>query len=97
MVRHIVMINYKQEVTQQQRDEFAKLIRETVSQLPGTKSVVVGQASEVEGKPRYGAALFVDFDSEAALKSYIDNPTHKAAEAQMAPFLSETLICDYLY
>jgi uncharacterized protein (DUF1330 family) len=97
MVRHIVMINYKDEVNQQQRDDFAKLIRETVSQLPGTKNVVAGKAFEVEGKPRYGYALFVDFDSEAALKTYIENPTHKAAEAQMAPFLSETHISDYLY
>jgi quinol monooxygenase YgiN len=97
MIRHIVMINFKDEVTEQQRDEFAKLVRETVSQLPGTRNVVVGKALDVEGKPRYGYALLVDFDSEAALKSYIDNPTHKAAEAQMAPFLSETLISDYLY
>jgi uncharacterized protein (DUF1330 family) len=97
MLKHIVMINYKDEVSQHQQDGFAKMIRETVSQLPGTKNVVVGRASEVEGKPRYAAALFVDFDSEAALKSYLENPTHKAADAQMAPFLREILISDFLY
>ena len=97
MIRHVVMINYKDEVNQQQRGDFAKLIRETASQLPGTKNVVVGRALEIEGKPRYEAALLIDFDNEAALKSYIENPTHKAAEAQMAPFLSEIIISDYLY
>ena len=91
------MINYKDKVNQQQRDDFAKLIQETVSQLPGTKNVAVGKALEMEGKPRYEAALLVDFDNEPALKSYIENPAHKAAEAQMAPFLSEILISDYLY
>ena len=54
-------------------------------------------ASEVEGKPRYGVALFIDFDSEAALKSYLENPIHRAAEAQSPALFSEVLISNYLY
>jgi uncharacterized protein (DUF1330 family) len=97
MLRHIVMANFKDEVSQQDRDEFAKLVPETLAQIPGTKNIFVGQASEIEGKPRYAAALFIDFDSEAALKSYLENPIHKAAEAQMPSIFSEVLVSDYLY
>jgi len=97
MLKHIVMVNFKAEVSQQERDEFAKKVPETLAQIPGTKNVFIGQASEVEGKPRYAAALFIDFDSEAALKSYLENPIHKAAEAQMSSMFSEFLISDYLY
>jgi uncharacterized protein (DUF1330 family) len=97
MLRHIVMVNFKDEVNRQQQDEFAKMALETLGQLPGTKNVIAGRASEVEGKPRYAAALFIDFDSEAALKSYLENPIHKATEAQTAPLFSEVLISNYLY
>jgi len=97
MLKHIVMINFKAEVSQQERNEFAKKVVETLAQLPGTKNVLIGQASEVEGKPRYAAALFIDFDSEAALKNYLENPIHRAAEAQMAPIFSEVLVSNYLY
>jgi len=97
MLKHIVMVNFKAEVSQQERDEFAKKVPETLAQIPRTKNVFIGQASEVEGKPRYDAALFIDFDSEAALKNYLENPIHRAAEAQMAPIFSEVLVSNYLY
>ena len=97
MLKHIVMINFKAEVSQQERNEFAKKVVETLAQLPRTKNVLIGQASEVEGKPRYAAALFIDFDSEAALKNYLENPIHKAAEAQMSSMFSEVLVSNYLY
>ena len=97
MLRHIVMANFKDEVSQHDREEFAKNVPGILGQIPETKNLLVTQASGVEGKPRYGVALFIDFDSEAALKSYLDNPIHKAAEAQMPAMFSEVLISDYLY
>jgi quinol monooxygenase YgiN len=97
MVRHIVMVNFKVEVGQRERNEFAKKAAETLAQVPGTKNIIMGQAFEVDGKARYGAALFIDFDSEAALKNYLAHPIHKAVEAQMPSMLSEFLISNYLY
>jgi quinol monooxygenase YgiN len=97
MLKHIVVANFKAEVSQHDRDEFAKKVPEILAQIPETKNVFVAQASEVEGKPRYAVALFIDFDSEAALKSYLENPIHKAAEAQMPSMFSEFLVSDYLY
>jgi quinol monooxygenase YgiN len=97
MLKHIVMVNFKAEVSQHDRDEFAKKVPEILAQIPGTKNIFVAQASEVEGKPRYAAALFIDFDSEAALKSYLENPIHKAAEAQTPALFSEVLVSNYLY
>jgi quinol monooxygenase YgiN len=97
MLRHIVMVNFKVEVGQRERDEFAKKAVETLAQVPGTKNIIMAQASEVGGKARYGAALFIDFDSEAAFENYRAHPIHKAVEAQMPSMLSEFLISNYLY
>lgn len=97
MLRHVVMVNFKAEVGQRERDEFAKKAGETLAQVPGTKNIIMGQASEVQGKARYGAALFVDFENEAALKNYLEHPIHKAVAAQMPSLLSESLVSNYLY
>jgi len=97
MLKHIVMVNFKAEVSQQERDEFAKKVPETLAQIPGTKNVFIGQASEAGGKARYAAALFMDFDSETTLKGYLKHPIHKAAEAQMASVFSEVFVSNYLY
>jgi len=91
------MASFKAEISQHDRDEFAKMVPKKLAQIPGTKNVIAGQASAVEGKPRYTVALFVDFDNEAALKSYLQNPIHKAAEAQMPTMFSEFLISDCLH
>ena len=50
MLRHVLMINFKDEVGQRERDEFAKKASETLAQVPGTKKIIMGQASEAEGK-----------------------------------------------
>lgn len=97
MLRHVVMANFKDEVGQHDRDEFARKVPEILGQIPETRNLFVARASEVEGKPRYAVALFIDFDSETALKSYLDNPIHRAAEAQSPTLFSEVLISNYLY
>ena len=96
MVRHVVMINFKAEVGQREREKFAKKAAETLAQVPGTKNIIMGQASEAQGKARYGAALFIDFENEAALKNYVEHPVHKAVAAQMPSLLSEFLVSNYL-
>lgn len=97
MLRHVVMVNFKAEVGQRERDEFAKKALETLAQVPGTKNIIMGQASEVQGKARYRAALFIDFENEAALMNYIEHPVHKVVTAHMPSLLGESLVSNFLY
>jgi quinol monooxygenase YgiN len=97
MLRHVVLANFKAEVGQRERDEFAKKATETLAQVPGTKNIIMGQASEVQGKARYSVALFIDFENEAALKNYLEHPIHKAVAAQMPSLLGEFLVSNFLY
>jgi quinol monooxygenase YgiN len=97
MLRHVVMVNFKAEVGQRERDEFTKKATETLAQVPGTKNIIMGQASEVQCKARYSVALFIDFENEAAMKKYFEHPGHKAVAAQMPSLLSESLVSNYLY
>ena len=97
MVKHVVMVKFKPEVTQEQQAEFAKMSVGALVQIPGVKSIVAGQALDIEGKPAYNAVLFIDFDDEAKLKAYLEHPTHKAAEAQFLAMCSDVMVLDCLY
>jgi quinol monooxygenase YgiN len=97
MIKHVVMANFKAEIGQRERDEFAKKVKETLAKVPGVRNVIIGQALKGASKPRYDGALFVDFDNEAALKGYLEHPVHKAVAAQMPAMFSESFISNYLY
>jgi quinol monooxygenase YgiN len=97
MLRHIVMLNFKPEFSQKERGEFIAKSAQGLAQIPGTHNVIIGEASEVQGKARYDIALFVDFDNEAALQTYLEHPTHKAAEAQLPSTFSEASFWNYVY
>ena len=97
MIKHIVMIKFKPEVSQEQQGEFVKTSVEALGQIPGVKSIIAGQALDIEGKPAYNGALLMDFDSEAQLKAYLEHPVHKAAEAQIPTMCSDILVVDLLY
>ncbi len=98
MIKHIMMVNLKPGISQQQQDEFSKMAVETLSQVPGAHNVIIGRATEIEGKARYNAALFIDFDDEAALKRYIDDPKHKAVSAKLPAIVTgDFLLSNYVY
>lgn len=97
MLRHVVMVNFKAEMGQRERGEFAKQAAGTLAQIPGAKNIVLGQALEVEGPARYSAALFIDFEDDAALKTYLEHPLHKAVASLMPTLFSESLTSNYIY
>ena len=97
MIKHIIMVKFKPEVSQDQQAEFAKTSVEALGQIPGVKSIIAGQALDIEGKPAYNGALFIDFDDEAKLKAYLEHPIHKAAEAQIPTMCSDVMVLDCLY
>ena len=91
------MVKFKPEVSQEQQAEFAIKVHETLGQIPGARNVIVGMALDIEGKPPYSGATFIDFDDEAQLKAYLDHPMHKAIEAQLSTVTNDVLVLDCLY
>ena len=97
MIKHIVMVKFKPDVTQEQQVEAAKKNGEALAQLPGVKNLIIGPVLTIEGTPHYDAVLLIDFDDEAQLKAYLEPPTHKAVDAQVLAMCSDGLIIDCLY
>ena len=97
MIRHVVMLTFKPEVSQEQRLQLRDLSVATLGQIPGVKNLIAGQALDIEGKPLCDAAVFIDFDDEAKLKAYLAHPVHKAAEAQLPAMCRDIKMLDCLY
>ena len=97
MIRHVIMLKFKPEVSQEQQAELGKTSVEALEQIPGVKSIIAGLALDIEGKAVCDAALFIDFDDETKLKAYLEHPVHKAAEAQLPAVCSDIKVLNCLY
>jgi hypothetical protein len=97
MIRHVVMLKFKPEVSQEQRLKLREMSVTALGQIPGVKNVIAGQALDIEGKPPCDAAVFIDFDDEAKLEAYLKHPIHRAAEAQLPAMCSDIKLLDCLY
>jgi hypothetical protein len=97
MIRHVVILKFKPEVTQEQQVELAKMSVEALGKISGVKNIIAGQALDIEGKPEFDGALFLDFDDENSFKTYLDNPMHRVAEAQLPALCSDIKILNCLY
>ncbi len=97
MIRHVIMLKFKPEVSQEQQAELGKTSVEALEQIPGVNNIIAGPALDIEGKPVCDAAVFIDFDNEAKLKAYLEHPVHKAAEAQLPAVCSDIKVLNCLY
>lgn len=78
MVTHIVMWNLKDTLTQEEKQQAAAAIKERIEALkaviPGVLSLKV-VISRMDGSTK-DLALFGEYESEEALKSYAVHPAH---------------------
>lgn len=89
MLRHIVLLRWKTDVTEDERGATLTDLRALVRALPGVQAVVV-EADCGIGTATFDAALVADFVDEAAWRSYQADPGHKSFVAdRLGPKLAE--------
>jgi hypothetical protein len=91
MIRHVVLIKFKPEITKEQQNAFCRQMGEDLGKIPDLNNLCVGSISD---QPAYDAALFIDFSDEGALKAYADHPLHKAAAAQLPAMCGNIMVLD---
>jgi len=97
MIRHVVMLKFKPEVSQEQQVDLAKMSVRALEQIAGVKNIIAGQALDIEGKPAFDGAMFVDFADEDSFKTYLEHPMYRLAEAQLPTVCSDIKILNFLY
>jgi hypothetical protein len=80
MLTHIVVWKYKPEITEEQREEHRRLLKNLVSFIPEIISLNVG--ADVLGLPRsYDTGLVATFADRQALDVYTENAEHQKVAA----------------
>lgn len=97
MVHHIVLWNFKEELSESEKKEAAlrmkKELESIKDQVPGTISLqVVTQGLSSSNKD---IGLISVFETESALKTYQDHPAHVAAGTFVRAVTKERACLDY--
>lgn len=97
MVHHIVLWNFKEELSESEKKEAAlrmkKELESIKDQVPGTISLqVVTQGLSSSNKD---IGLLSVFETESALKTYQDHPAHVAAGTFVRAVTKERACLDY--
>ncbi|WP_298987056.1 Dabb family protein [uncultured Roseibium sp.] len=84
MIRHIVLIRFNPDVTEETIAELFQELREIEKQVPGIRDITSGRSESPEKIERgYMHGFVVDFDDWDALERYQTHPDHKALGAKL--------------
>lgn len=84
MIRHIVLIRFRTDVTEAQIAAMFAELEEIRSKISGVLAITSGRSESPEKIERgYMHGFVVDFDGWAALEAYQTHPDHKALGAKL--------------
>ena len=84
MIRHIVLINFKPETSDERVAEIFSLLETVKSQVPQMLRYSSGHSESPEMMERgFMHGMVIDFTDWDGLKAYADNGAHKALGAQL--------------
>lgn len=98
MVKHIILWQLKDELTEQQKKEIKLGIKEGLESLPGKIEGLKCVKVYTEGMASSNAdvLLYSVFENEQALKNYSTHPEHvKVADGKVRPFTKTRLCLDF--
>ena len=84
MIRHIVLIRFRGDITDVETADIFAELHAIEDQLTGLRQITSGRSESPENIERgYMHGFVADFDSWEALQSYQDHPAHKALGARL--------------
>ena len=100
MVKHVILWTLKDELSEAEKAEVKKGIKEGLEGLKGVIPGLVDIKINTDGLPSSNADLMLDstFDDEEALKAYSVNPAHVAvADGKVRPYTKTRTCLDYMF
>ena len=84
MIRHIVLIRFRSDVTEDRIAELFAELGEIEDKLPGCLGITSGRSESPEQMERgYMHGFVADFDSWEGLQAYQDHPDHQVVNAKL--------------
>lgn len=96
MLRHIVMIKFKDIEKKDEESARVKLMLENLtSEIPSLLTMEVGL--NLNTRPSaYDLVLTADFENEMGLNAYRIHPAHKEVLEYLKPVIDKTAVVDYI-
>ncbi|WP_018923482.1 Dabb family protein [Salsuginibacillus kocurii] len=91
MIEHVVILKFKEETTEAQRDEAAKKLQSLENEIPGIIDLKAGRNFSERGQG-FDVGLTVRFEDKAALEAYGPHPKHK----EVTSYLKEIGMVDII-
>ncbi|MDO4649595.1 MAG: Dabb family protein [Eubacteriales bacterium] len=98
MVKHVILWQFKDEISEEKREELKKEIKAGLENLKGVVPGLLDIKIQIEGLASSNADLMLDssFESAEALKGYSVHPAHVAvADGSVRPNMKMRLCLDY--
>ena len=98
MVKHVILWTLKDELSESEKAEVKKGIKEGLEGLKGVIPGLIDIKVNTDGLPSSNADLMLDssFEDEEALKAYSVNPAHVAvADGKVRPYTKTRSCLDY--
>ena len=77
MLRHIVLLTFKPEATEAERDAFREAVAAFRDNIPELRELTFGD-NLGKGPNHHDFAVVADFDDMAAFRSFVESPAHQA-------------------
>ena len=98
MVKHVILWTLKDELSEIEKADVKKGIKEGLEGLKGVIPGLIDIVVNIDGLPSSNADLMLDstFEDEEALKAYSINPAHVAvADGKVRPYTKTRTCLDY--
>ena len=94
MLVHVVLFNFKSDLSVKRKAEILELCRKTLAALPGVQNLLVGRSIKSDGEFSYALSMY--FENEQALETYRNHPDHVYfRDVEFFPFLENFKGLDY--
>lgn len=92
MIRHVVLLKFRSDITDADKQAIYDRLDEVTKHLPGILSATFGPSVSTEGHEKgFNDGFVIDFATQEALQNYLDDPAHKAAGSALVAALEGEL------
>lgn len=96
MIRHILLIKFKETAEPSKIEELRQLFESMPVKVEGIEAVEWGLNDSPEGlNKNYSHAVVMTFADEAARQRYLPHPEHEVLKEVFIPLLDDIVVFDY--
>jgi hypothetical protein len=101
LIAHLVLFRPKEELTAAERTAFVDALAQAFVDIPLIKRahvgrrLTIGRAYDTENQEQFPYAAILEFESEDALRRYLDHPAHQRLGEQFYFASERALVFDF--